>query len=67
MAHANIVAGYSKMFLEYPAIFLIKAQFQTFKRNVGLKLLRGGNVVSRAGKCRTAISLNGSLKKPGNG
>ena len=51
MAHANIVAGYSKMFFEYPAIFLIKAQFQTFKRNVGLKLLRGGNVVSRAGKC----------------
>ena len=41
MAHANIVAGYSKMFFEYPAIFLIKAQFQTFKRNVGLKPVLG--------------------------
>ena len=67
MAHANIVAGYSKNIFEYPAIFLIKAQFQTFKRNVGLKLLRGGNAVSPAGKCRTAISLNMSLKQPGNG
>ena len=67
MAHANIVAGYSKMFFEYPAIFLIKAQFQTFKRNVGLKLLRGGNAVSPARKCITTISLNGSLKQSGNG